>query len=195
MRRRAARPGAAASHGDATGSRGWVAVVLLCLSVAACAAPTTEPESPAEDASPTRPHRPAADTPTVEQYVDASHDACELYLGGLFSMVKADDEVDSSREDASREFFLRRAGDIARLYAAYRSEVAALDLPADDQTRDAHAGIVRLMGENREAIEAVAHAHERGDVEQAMALTAESQRIDEDIAARHATLGVRPCGQ
>lgn len=194
MRRRAVRRGVA-SCGDATGGRGWVGVVLVCLSIAACSTPAVESESAAEGASPTRPPTPAAGTPTVEEYVDASHEACELYLGGLFTMAKADDELDSSREDASREFFLRRAGDIARLYAAYRSEVAALDLPADEHTRDAHAGIVRLMSENREAIEAVAHAHERGDVEQAMARTVESQRLDEDIAALHTTLGIRPCGE
>lgn len=171
--------------------------VAVCLAIVACSAapeaPRSEPEPQTQaEPSPT----PAAPTvPTVEEYATASQEACDLFLGGLFTLAQTDDELDTSRQDAAQELFLRRAADIAELYGRYRAQINALEPPASDDARDAHAQIVELMGDNRHTIEAVGEAHARGDVGQATALVGESNRIEEDIAARQEALGIRPCGQ
>lgn len=168
--------------------------VAVCLAMVACSAAPEAPRSepaPQTQAEPS----PAPGAPTVEEYATASQEACDLFLGGLFTLAQTDDELDTSRQDASQELFLRRAADIAELYGRYRAQIEALEPPASDDARDAHAEIVELMGDNRQTIEAVGDAHARGDAGQATALVAESNRIEEDIAARQEALGIRPCGQ
>lgn len=157
--------------------------VALCLSLLACSGPGGEPDA-----------EPAADAPTVEEYATASQEACDEYLGAMFEMAQEDDELDTAAEDASTELFLRRAEDIAELYAGYRSTVDSLAVPEDDDVRATHDEVVQLMGENVETIEAVGEAHEQGDDEQALALMEESSRIEDEIAAAQAANRIRPCG-
>ncbi|HVL99372.1 MAG TPA: hypothetical protein VM324_08780 [Egibacteraceae bacterium] len=168
-------------------SRWCVAVVLLGLLIPACSSGV----DPAEEAE-TAPD-PRAEAVTVEQYATASHEACEYYLGALFSLAQDDEELDLAREDASQKLFLRRAGDIAALYADYRSTIDALEPP--DGAEAAHEEIVALMDDNLGTIEAVGESYARGAREEGASLMAESSRIDEEIAALQTGLGIRPCGR
>lgn len=164
-------------------SRRRVAVAVVCLALLSCTSPAGQPPAP-----------PAAQPATRERYVASSQEACDRYLGALLTMAKNDEELDTAREDASRELFVRRADDIAGLYARYRSEIASLDPPEAADIRAVHAEIVELMGDDLERIEAVAEAHSEGDEEEAAANVADSSRTEDAIAALQRSVGVRPCG-
>lgn len=164
-------------------SRRRVAVAVACLALLSCTSPAGEPAVP-----------PAAEPPSREEYVTSSQEACDRYLGALFTLAKDDEKLDTAREDASRELFMRRADDIAELYAHYRSQIASLDPPEAAEVRAAHAETVALMGDNLESMEAVGEAHSRGDDKEAAARMADSSRTEDAIAAVQTTVGVRPCG-
>lgn len=165
----------------------WICVPLALAVVASCTPGGGEgartPGAPQQAEAPL----------TVEEYVDESHAVCEQYLGELFVLAQQDEHLDTSRDDASRELFLRRARDIAELYASYRSAMAALTPPED--LAPVHEEIIDLMADNREAMAAVGEAHARGEGDEAAALMVESSRIEDEIAARQDPLGIRPCGR
>lgn len=159
-------------------------VVVLCLALVAC----SEPGGEAEKADP------GAPAPTLEEYATASEEACDVYLGALLAMAQQDDELDPEQADASADFFMRRADDIAARYDQYRSTIDSLPVPDDDDMRAAHDEIVALMGDNLEAIEEVADAHEQGADEQAAAAMVQSARIEEEIAAVQSAHDLPVCG-
>lgn len=163
----------------------WFLAVLLGLSVLGCSGADDEPAEA---------ERPAEQDPTVEEYAAATWEACDDYLGAMFGMAQEDEHLDTGRQDASTDLFKRRAEDIAVLYADYRSSLAEVAVPDDEDLRAAHEEMLGLMDENLEAIRGVAEAQERGDDEQAEALLAKSSRIEEEIAALQSAHGLRPCG-
>lgn len=156
--------------------------VVACLALAGC----TDNGAGAGD-------EPPAEPLTMEEYVAASHDACEHYLGALFGLVEADEQIDLDSPDASTEVFRRRAADIAGLYADYRARLDELKPP--EAIQGAHDELVELQGEHVETLQALGGAHAAGDDERAGALVAESARIEAEIAALQSRIGVRPCGQ
>lgn len=159
--------------------------VVVCLALAACTG---------NGAGTGAGDEPPAEPLTMEEYVAASHDACEHYLGALFGLVEADQQIDLDSPDASTEVFRRRAADIAGLYADYRARLDELEPPEDVQA--AHDELVALQGEHVETLQALGAAHQAGDEERAGALVAESARIEAETAALQSRVGVRPpCGQ
>ena len=164
-------------------SRSCAAVVVVCLSLVGCDA------APEPDAEPA----PTVEAVTVEEYVAESHEACEHYLGALFALAADDEQLDVYSDSASEDLFLRRAGDIAGLYAEYRAWIASLEPPGSVQP--AHGEVLEHMDDNVETMQAVADATAEGDDERALALAAESSRIDQEIAELQEPLGIRPCGQ
>lgn len=163
------------------GSRACAAIAVVCLSLVACDA-TPEPEP-----------QPTVEAVTVEEYVAESHEACEHYLGALFALAADDEQLDVYSDSASQDLFLRRAGDIAGLYAEYRAWIRSLGPP--ERVQPAHGEILDHMDTNVETMEAVAEATAEGDDERALELMAESSRIDQEIAGLQEPLGIRPCGQ
>lgn len=178
-------------------SRWWVAVAL-CLSLLACSEPADQAgegraddvaEGPVGDAADE-----AADEPlTAEEYVAQAHEACEHYLGALFSLVETDEHIDLASEDASAELFRRRAGDIGALYADYRSRLDALSPP--EEAEAAHEQLLAVQDEHVHTLQALGEAHHAGDEERAGTLLAESTRLEGHAADLQAAVGVRPCGQ
>ncbi|MEX0658201.1 MAG: hypothetical protein WD080_03625 [Egibacteraceae bacterium] len=166
-------------------SRSW-AGVAVCLALAAC---TGDDGGAADRAG----DEPPAEPLTTEEYVAASHDACEHYLGALFGLVEADEQIDLDSPDASTEVFRRRATDIAGLHADYRTRLDELEPPED--LRSVHDELVALQGEHVETLQALGGAHQAGDDERAEALVADSARIETETAALQSRLGVQPCGQ
>lgn len=164
-------------------SRWCTAIAVAFLWLVACDA-TPEPEPEPE---------PTVEPVTVEEYVAESHEACEHYLGALFALAADDEQLDVYSDTASQDLFLRRAGDIAVLYAEYHAWLASLEPPGSVQP--AHGEMLEHMDDNVETMQAVAEATAQGDDERALELMAESSRIDQEVAELQEPLGIRPCGQ
>lgn len=172
----------------------WCVVVMLSLLLLGCSGAEDEPAGGEQTEQSSTESEPTTQARTVEEYATASQEACDDYLGAMFEMAQQDEELDTGNEDAATDLFLRRADDIARMYADYRSSMESVAVPEDDELRDAHEEILNLMDQNLDTIRGVAAAQERGDEEEARALLEESSRIEDEIAAVQAAHGIRPCG-
>lgn len=168
----------------------WVVAVVICLSLLAC---TEDGGGVADGPGDGAGGEPPAEPLTMEAYVAASHDACEHYLGALFGLVEADEQIDLGSPDASAEVFRRRAADIAGLYADYRARLEGLEPP--ERVRADHDALVALQGEHVQTLQALGEAHERGDDQGAGALVAESARLEAQTVDLQSRIGVQPCGQ